>query len=137
MPSCAGFNTTSVRAGSSALAAAIDQSSIGRPARGCSTFGSLEFIRTPLPAARTTTVTRGSDETARLDPAEALARMGGIAADYTRASCSGSPVVGVEQSIGLRCLGREPPAHPGAHPVKPPAEPVAISVGDVFHRQIR
>src|SRR6266550_2005170 len=40
-------------------------------------------MRPPLPAARTTTGTRGSDETGRLDPADALARMGGIAADYT------------------------------------------------------
>ncbi len=77
-PSCEGFVTTRVRSGWSMRAAAIDQSSIGRPATGCSTFGSREFIRTPLPAARTTTVTRGSGETGRLDPADALARMGGI-----------------------------------------------------------
>ena len=57
-------------------------------------------MRTPLPAASTTTVTRGSDETARLGPADALARMGGIAADY---SFSPSPLggrIGEGVSIG-------------------------------------
>src|SRR4029077_1907701 len=84
-PSWAGLVTTRVRSGSSARAAAIAQSNIGRPATGCRTLGILEFIRTPRPAASTTTVTlpRGSDEMGRLDPADALARMGGIGGDYT------------------------------------------------------
>ena len=48
-------------------------------------MGIREFIRTPLPAASTTTVTlpRGSGDVGRVDPADALARMGGIEADYT------------------------------------------------------
>ena len=48
-------------------------------------MGIREFIRTPLPAASTTTVTlpRGSGDVGRVDPADALARMGGIDADYT------------------------------------------------------
>src|SRR5205823_3357351 len=58
---------------------------MGRPATGWSTLGIREFIRTPLPAASTTTVTppRVSGERARLDPADAFTRMGGIAADYS------------------------------------------------------
>src|SRR5438132_9572330 len=84
-PSCSGFVTTRVRAGSSARAAAIDQSSMGRPATGWRTLGIREFIRTPLPAASTTTVTlpRGSGDVGRVGPADALARMGGIEAEYT------------------------------------------------------
>jgi O-antigen ligase len=48
-------------------------------------LGIREFMRTPLPAASTTTVTlpRGSGDVGRVDPADALARMGGIEADYT------------------------------------------------------
>jgi len=48
-------------------------------------LGIREFIRTPLPAASTTTVTlpRGSGDVGRVDPADALTRMGGIDADYT------------------------------------------------------
>lgn len=48
-------------------------------------MGIREFIRTPLPAASTTTVTlpRGSGDVGRVDPADALAGMGGIEADYT------------------------------------------------------
>src|SRR5918993_2462231 len=44
-------------AGRSARAARITCASSGRPASGCSTFGSTECIRLPWPAARTTTET--------------------------------------------------------------------------------
>ena len=46
-----------------------------------------EFIRTPLPAASTTTVTppRVSDKRARPDPADAFTRKGGIGPDYINA----------------------------------------------------
>ena len=49
--------TTTIRDGSSIRAAVSAWCSIGTPARGCSTLGRSEFIRVPMPAARTTTET--------------------------------------------------------------------------------
>src|SRR2546423_1468129 len=79
--------------------------------------------------------------------------MGGIAADYTLAKISESSLPRLRGRAGwglrLGCqvvevraprlgggLRREAPAKLGAHPVEAPSELVAVSLRDVFHRQI-
>src|ERR1700759_3773765 len=49
--------TTWMAAGSSRRAVSMTCLSSARPARGCSTLGSVDFIRLPWPAARITTET--------------------------------------------------------------------------------
>src|SRR5579863_8272515 len=53
-------STTTISAGSSARSESRRERIIGRPAILCSTFGSNDFIRVPLPAARTMAAKRGS-----------------------------------------------------------------------------
>jgi hypothetical protein len=48
-----GATTTTTDAGFSGARLASTWPIIGRPAMGCSTFGKSDFIRVPLPAART------------------------------------------------------------------------------------
>src|SRR3989440_11878133 len=138
-PSCLGLVTTRVRCASSARAAASDQSNIGRPATGCSTLGILEFIRTPLPAASTTTVTppRLSGDWVLRDPADALARMGGIAAIISRRSqVSGGEIVDLGRAR-LPIDGRSDPAPEGrTDPVETPAKLVAIALNRVLDRKV-
>ena len=50
-----GPTTTAMRSAPSSAAPASAWASIERPPTGCSTLGSVERMRTPLPAARTTT----------------------------------------------------------------------------------
>ena len=51
--------TTTVCAGFNAATLANECASSGRPASGCSTFGNMDFMRVPLPAARTMTESSG------------------------------------------------------------------------------
>src|SRR5437868_13433886 len=96
---------------------------MGRPATGWRTLGILEFIRTPLPAARITTVTppltppRVSGEWARRDPADAFTRMGGIAAIISgfrppgrRSRLAAHAVPGLERSARAASAPSVPPA---------------------------
>src|SRR2546425_4863279 len=141
-PSCTGFVTTRVRSGSSARAAAIDQSNMGRPATEWSTLGIREFIRTPLPAASTTTVTppRVSGEWARLDPADAFTRMGGIGADYSGrllvASDSGGQVVCVRSPLFPDRPGSDALTQARTQSVEAPAEFVGVALHRVFDGQV-
>src|SRR5712691_8050245 len=54
--------TTTIESGRTAAAARASYHSAGRPQTSCSTFGRVDFIRFPLPAARMTTARRGEDE---------------------------------------------------------------------------
>src|ERR1700728_4062318 len=106
--------TTWIAAGSSSRAVSITCLSSGRPASGCNTLGSRDFMRLPSPAARITTDS-GAGERVSPPPAARAARAATTAATAVRRAPAGGGrrrALDTTFRMVVNCTGRCPAGRP-------------------------